>query len=91
MIDSVRHEFGDQVQVAPPMGGIYVWLTFPEGTDTDALLPAAKAAGIEFNPGSGWSSDSQWGKRRLRLCFGAADVDTIRSGVAELARVYQAS
>jgi 2-aminoadipate transaminase len=91
MVDAVRNEFGDQVHVAPPMGGIYVWLTFPEGTDTDALLPAAKAAGIEFNAGSGWSSDSRWGKRRLRLCFGAADVDTIRSGVTELAKVYRAS
>ena len=91
MVDAVQREFRGKVHLAPPMGGIYVWLTFPEGTDTDALAPAAKAAGIEFNAGSGWSSDPQWGKRRLRLCFGAPDVDTIRSGIAELARVYRAS
>ena len=91
MVDAVQREFLGKVHLAPPMGGIYVWLTFPEGTDTDALAPAAKAAGIEFNAGSGWSSDPQWGKRRLRLCFGAPDVDTIRSGIAELARVYRAS
>ena len=91
MVDAVQREFLGKVHLAPPMGGIYVWLTFPEGTDTDALAPAAKAAGIEFNAGSGWSSDPQWGQRRLRLCFGAPDVDTIRSGIAELARVYRAS
>ena len=91
MMQAVDREFGHDVQVAAPMGGIYVWLTFPEGTDTDALVPAARAAGIEFNAGSGWSSDPQWGKRRLRLCFGAPDVATIHAGVAELARVYRAS
>lgn len=91
MVNAVRREFGDEVAVAVPMGGIYVWLTFPEGTDTDALLPAAHAAGIEFNVGSGWSSDSAWGKRRLRLCFGAPDAATIEAGVAELARVYRAN
>ncbi|HAY68108.1 PLP-dependent aminotransferase family protein [Acidimicrobiales bacterium] len=91
MVAAVRSEFGDNVQVTEPMGGIYVWLTFPAGTNTDALALAANQAGIEFNPGSGWSSDHEWGKRRLRLCFGAPDLDTIRGGVAALAQVYRAS
>ena len=89
MVAAVRREFGDDVEVREPMGGIYVWLTFPEGFDTDVLVGPATAAGIEFNPGSGWSADPEWGKRRLRLCFGAPSVDTIDAGVAELACVYR--
>ena len=73
------------------MGGIYVWLTFPDGTDTGSFAAAAVDAGIEFNPGAGWSSDPAWGKQHLRLCFGAPSVDTIKAGVAELARIYRQS
>ncbi len=89
MVDAVRAEFGDSVTIEAPMGGIYVWLTFPDGTDTDTFLAAANAEGIEFNPGSGWSADPQWGRQRLRLCFGAPDIDAIRTGVAKLATVYR--
>lgn len=90
MVSSVKAEFGDSVHVTEPMGGIYVWLTFPDGTDTGAFAPAANALGIEFNPGAGWSADPEWGARRLRLCFGQASPDTIRAGVTQLAEVYRA-
>lgn len=89
MVNAVRDEFPSDVTVNAPMGGIYIWVTFPEGTDTAAFAPAALAAGIEFTPGAGWSTDSQWGARRLRLCFGAHSVDEIRAGIAALAAVYR--
>lgn len=91
MVDAVRSEFGDDVHLDPPMGGIYVWLTFPEGTDTGSFVEAAAAEGIEFNAGAGWSADPAWGRRRLRLCFGAPSVEAIRTGVAKLADVYRRS
>ncbi len=89
MVAAVGREFGDEVQVTSPKGGIYVWLTFPEGVDTGAFAPAAAEAGVQFNPGAGWSADPTWGARRLRLCFGDADVAAIDAGVGELARVYR--
>jgi len=91
MVDAVRSEFGTDIVVEAPMGGIYVWLTFPDGTDTGSFAAAAMDAGIQFTPGAGWSSDPDWGKRRLRLCFGAPSVEAIRSGVKRLAEVYRTS
>ncbi len=91
MVAAVRREFGAEVEVTAPKGGIYVWLTFPDGADTDRLAPLAAEAGIQFNPGSGWSADPAWGRSRLRLCFGDADESSIDRGVAELARVYRES
>ncbi|MEL7155440.1 MAG: PLP-dependent aminotransferase family protein [Actinomycetota bacterium] len=85
MVGALREHFGDRVEIIEPQGGIYVWVSFPPGTDTTALAPAAAAAGIEFNPGAGWSADPDDGRRRLRLCFGHPDHDTIRAGVAALA------
>ena len=89
MIAAIEAEFGPVAEVMPPQGGIYVWITFPEGTDTTALVPAATAAGIEFNPGAAWSASGPDGARRLRLCFGHVDVDTIQKGVAALAEVFR--
>ncbi|MEM7096023.1 MAG: PLP-dependent aminotransferase family protein [Actinomycetota bacterium] len=90
MVSAVREQFGDAVEVATPMGGIYCWLTFAEGVDTGTLVAAAAAEGIEFNPGAGWSADPDWGKRHLRLCFGQAAPDVIRAGVARFAEVCRA-
>lgn len=89
MMEAVRTSFGSSVEVDAPQGGIYVWLTFPEGVDTGAVAPAAAAAGVEFNPGAGWSADPTYGARRLRLCFGHVDDETIANGVATLADVFR--
>jgi 2-aminoadipate transaminase len=91
MIAAVQREFGDEVQVTTPKGGIYVWLTFPEGVDTGAFAAEAADAGVLFNPGAGWSADADWGARRLRLCFGDADIAAMDAGVAALAEVYRRS
>ena len=91
MLDALRREFGDSITVREPEGGIFVWVTFNGDVDTTALVPAATEAGIEFNPGAGWSADPEDGRRRLRLCFGHVDTDTINEGVAALAAVVRAA
>ncbi|MEM9654182.1 MAG: PLP-dependent aminotransferase family protein [Actinomycetota bacterium] len=91
MVTAVERSFGSDVTVVPPKGGIYVWLTFPEGVDTSSFVDAAAAEGIEFNPGRGWSADPEWGSRRLRLCFGHTDASAIDDGVAKLAEVYRSA
>jgi len=91
MVNAVASSFGDEVRNVAPMGGIYTWLTFPDGTDTDSFHAAAAAEGIEFNPGAGWSADPAWGQRSLRLCFGAPTVEAIEAGVPKLADVWRRS
>ena len=89
MLEALDREFGDSISVRQPQGGIFVWVTFNDDVDTTALVPAAAEAGIEFNPGAGWSADPDDGRRRLRLCFGHVDTDTINEGVAALAQVVR--
>ncbi|MFT7598537.1 MAG: 2-aminoadipate transaminase [Acidimicrobiales bacterium] len=90
MVDAIRKHFDDDVIVEEPDGGIFVWLTFPDGVDTGAFAAAARDVGVEFNPGAGWSADPTWGSRRLRLCFGHPTIEEIEAGVAALAGVYRA-
>ena len=86
-LSQVAIKLGGPVQVTDPKGGIFVWLTFPTGTDTARYLAPAAERGIQFNEGAAWSVDPVWGARRMRLCFGSLSHDDIREGVAALAAV----
>ena len=90
-LSRVAIKLGGPVQVTDPKGGIFVWLTFPSGTDTARYLAPAADRGIQFNEGAAWSVDPQWGARRMRLCFGSLSHDDIRDGVAALAEVIAAN
>ena len=84
-------KLGGPVRVTDPKGGIFVWLTFPPGTDTARYLAPAANQGIQFNEGAAWSVDPEWGASRMRLCFGSLSQDDIRAGVAALAEVITAN
>ncbi len=90
MCDALVDRFGDAVSFVRPRGGIFVWVAFPEGIDTGALVAPALERGIEFNAGAGWSVDPDYGSRRLRLCFGHPSPDTIREGIGLFAEVVAA-
>jgi len=87
LMEALNEQFGTAAEFADPPGGIYLWVTLPEAVDTDKLAPLALAAGVAINPGREWTADGALGKRRLRLCFAHPSAATIRSGIAELARV----
>ncbi len=90
-LSQVAIKLGGPVQVTDPKGGIFVWLTFPTGTDTSSYLAPAAQRGIQFNEGAAWSVEPAWGARRMRLCFGSLSQDDIREGVAALAEVIAAN
>ncbi|WP_420440516.1 PLP-dependent aminotransferase family protein [Candidatus Poriferisodalis sp.] len=90
-LSRVAIKLGGPVQVSDPKGGIFVWLTFPPGTDTARYLAPAAERGIQFNEGAAWSVDPEWGARRMRLCFGSLSHQDISDGVAALAEVIAAN
>ncbi|MFQ5873888.1 MAG: PLP-dependent aminotransferase family protein [Dehalococcoidia bacterium] len=88
MLAAVREHMGTAAVVSRPKGGMYLWVKLPEGTDTVALLEKAKARNVRYGPGPIFSPSSQ-GANYLRLCFAHLDEETIREGIAELARVFE--
>ena len=87
LCDALDEHFGECVEFQRPVGGIYLWVTLPEGVDTDRLFQVALEQGVEINPGSQWTVDGEANKHRLRLCFGHPSIDTIRDGIARLAEI----
>jgi 2-aminoadipate transaminase len=78
------------VACSTPTGGMFCWLTFPDGTDTSALLPPALEAGVGFVPGSAFAvADPRTAD--ARCCYASYPPDVIREAVRRLASVVPAA
>jgi 2-aminoadipate transaminase len=89
LMDALRHEFGTLVEFDDPVGGIFLWVKFPEGVDTTRLTQAALQASVAINPGAEWMTDATIGRRWVRICFAHPPEAVIREGIAKLAEVCQ--
>jgi 2-aminoadipate transaminase len=85
--EALAEQFGTVAEFGDPPGGIYLWIKLPDNVDTVRLAQAALAAGVSLNPGAEWSTDKNYAKCRLRLCFANPEAETIRKGVEVLAEV----
>ncbi|ANN17384.1 transcriptional regulator [Amycolatopsis orientalis] len=72
-----------------PDGGMFVWVTLPEGMDTDLLLPEALRHDVAFVPGSAFLVGEP-DRSALRLSFAAHPPETIAEGLRRLAKVLVA-
>ncbi len=87
MTEAVAQEFGSSAECWAPKGGIFLWIKLPPDVDVRKLVKPAAEAGIVFNPGPEWAVSADNSSNCLRLCFAMPSKQTIRDGVAELARV----
>jgi 2-aminoadipate transaminase len=87
LMESLDEQFGTAAEFEEPAGGIFLWVKLPDNVDTMMLYQRALAAGIAINPGPEWSTDKQYSRSRMRLCFASPTHDEIRNGIAALADV----
>lgn len=87
MTEAVEKEFGSSAECWAPKGGIFLWIKLPSSVDVRKLVKPAAEAGIVFNAGPDWAVSADNSSNCLRLCFAMPTHQTIRDGVAELARV----
>jgi 2-aminoadipate transaminase len=77
-----------------PAGGLYVWVTFPPGTDTGPNSPFMQAClrqGVLYVPGQFCyinGIDGAIPTREARLSFGPVPLEQIPEGVRRLARAF---
>jgi len=72
-----------------PQGGLFLWVTLPEGMDAVELLKDAAERKVAFVPGTPFFVDGS-GKNTLRLSFACTPPETIREGIRRLAEVIRA-
>jgi 2-aminoadipate transaminase len=66
-----------------PAGGMFVWVTLPDGYDAEALLPRALDHGVAFVPGASFFAGTP-DRRTLRLSFTQTRPEEIAEGLARL-------
>ena len=78
----------DTVRMIEPDGGFFIWLVFPDGVDTEQMLPAARRKNVGYLPGSKFSSSGDL-KNCARLSFSYFDVPELEEGARRLGPVIK--
>ena len=68
LVSALHDRFADRVDIAAVEGGLFAWVRFVDGTDTDDLFTRAVQHGVAFVPGSSFSLDDRH-RDAARLCF----------------------
>lgn len=91
---ALHHElgavFGDAASISPTCGGMFVWMTLHDGTDTTALLPRALDHGVAFVPGRAFARDVAY-SGAMRLCFASSPAPVLEEAVSRLATAHALS
>ena len=87
MLQALEEFFPAGVTWTYPKGGLFLWITMPEGTDCRSLFHAALAEDVAFVPGDCFyaeGNDAAEGCRHMRLNFSYSDPEQIREGIRRL-------
>ncbi|MCB1397268.1 MAG: PLP-dependent aminotransferase family protein [Rhodobacteraceae bacterium] len=91
MLAALARHMPPGVQWTKPEGGMFVWLTLPEGMDGAELLARSlETEKVAFVPGRAFFADGSNGNT-LRLSFSCADEAMIDEGMKRLGRLIRAA
>lgn len=86
MLQAMEKYFPAEVSWTKPEGGIFLWVTLPEGMDSIELFQKAIQAKVAYVPGSSYYATGG-GDNKMRLNFSACDRQEIEVGIQRLAKV----
>jgi DNA-binding transcriptional MocR family regulator len=90
MLAALAREMPEGVRWQRPEGGMFVWLTLPQGMDGAALLARSlETERVAFVPGRAFFADGS-NANSLRLSFSCADEAMIDDGIGRLGRLIRA-
>jgi len=89
MVAALSREMPAGVTWTRPQGGLFLWVTLPEGMDTEQLLRAAvEEEGVAYVVGTGFHADGG-GRNAMRLNFSFPSEANIDEGITRLARLVR--
>jgi 2-aminoadipate transaminase len=90
MLASLEKEFADieGVSWTKPEGGLFLWLTLPEGMSTEEIFELAIEEKVAYVPGSAFYPNND-NFRSMRLNFSYANEEQICEGVKRLGKVVR--
>ncbi|MER8487599.1 PLP-dependent aminotransferase family protein [Mesorhizobium australicum] len=89
LLGALEANMPEGVTWSHPEGGMFVWVTLPEGTDaTELLARSVKEARVAFVPGNAFYADGT-GRNTLRLSFTLATRRAVSEGIPRLAALLK--
>lgn len=90
MLSALERHFPAEARWNRPAGGMFIWVTLPEGIDTGALLAQAIEQNVAFVPGAPFfAADPQ--VNTLRLSFVTVPAEKIEQGMEKLGVLVKAA
>jgi len=86
LLDSAVRHLPDDVTIAPVRGGLFAWLTLPEGVGATTLAHEAVRHGVTVTPGTPFFAEGLQGEQHLRINFTQHDPEILEEGMRRLAR-----
>ena len=87
MLRALEENFPPEVTWTRPQGGLFLWVTLPEGIDCHRLFEAALKENVAFVPGDSFypsNGHADEARRHFRLNFSNASPEQIREGIRRL-------
>ena len=88
MLNLIEDIFPDGVTYKKPEGGLFLWMSLPDGSDSTEMLKEAINNGVAFVPGAPFYPGGG-GETKMRLNFSNATNDQIFGGIKRLAGVLE--
>ena len=88
MVSRIKAEFPPEVVCTEPEGGMFLWVTLPEGCSAFALFDLCIKEKVAFVPGGPFFVDGG-GAREMRLNFSNAEPERIAEGIARMGRAIE--
>ena len=88
MLQALGDYFPPEVKWTHPQGGLFLWVSLPEGMDCHQLFEAAIKENVAFVAGDSFyaaNGFAEEGRRHFRLNFSNAQPEQIREGIRRLA------
>lgn len=91
MLDAIRQHFPQQATATDPEGGLFTWVSFPDGFDATAFMRevALPQARVAYVPGATFFAVTERANH-ARFNYSAQSKDRIRDGIAALGRALKA-
>lgn len=89
MLAGMDESFADCVQYTRPEGGLFLWVTLPEGADMPAFVKRAIERKVAVVPGSTFMTDESAPCRSFRMNYSTPSDEQIKKGVAILGELTQ--
>ena len=90
MLAALKEFFPEEVTWTAPHGGLFLWVTMPDGANCNQLLREAIKQDVAFVPGDCFYPKEGEGLRNLRLNFSNATPEQIREGIRRLSVAVKA-